>query len=368
MSAAPLIIRRPRARSSAGIRRSRTASCSKAHYYCPAIRTPGRRLRGALQPCPLSREPRHPYPRLTSTSDALRPSSSNAKGSSARQSQAVACSINCMPLTDDPEPPFRKPAICLKSSDDGQSKFAFVEMHKKVARRTAGDFLRRLIAAVPYKVHTVLTDNGTHFTTPGNTSSAAPDIKAALEAGELVWAHKCFLAGSELFSSRPWVTARRRAGREAQALPRSFPSSSHLGCGARAHPLGTTRILTGERSAHMPSPGLLDPSALLIAMALDIVRVGHAPWPRAATCIPPSAPDRAASSRVTPAGPTAFAFAQQMPDEHRELTGVSRQRRHADRGGRGPRSKNAHATDPALAPPPKPLDEHAARMPTALLR
>ena len=68
-------------------------------------------------------------------------------------------------------------------------KFAFVEMHEKVARRTAGDFLRRLIAAVPYKVHTVLTDNGTHFTTPGNTSSAAPDIKAALEAGELVWAH-----------------------------------------------------------------------------------------------------------------------------------------------------------------------------------
>ena len=44
---------------------------------------------------------------------------------------------------------------------DRTSKFAFVEMHEKVARRTAGDFLRRLIAAVPYKVHTVLTDNGT---------------------------------------------------------------------------------------------------------------------------------------------------------------------------------------------------------------
>ena len=72
---------------------------------------------------------------------------------------------------------------------DRTSKFAFVEMHEKVARRTAGDFLRRLIAAVPYKVHTVLTDNGTHFTTPGNTSSAAPDIKAALDAGEPVWAH-----------------------------------------------------------------------------------------------------------------------------------------------------------------------------------
>ena len=123
-------------------------------------------------------------------------------------------------------------------------------MHEKVARRAAGDFLRRLIAAVPYKVHTVLTDNGTHFTTPGNTSSAAPDIKAALEAGELVWAHafeyacaqndvdhrltkpkhpwttdvidKCFLAGSAIFLSRARVTAWRRAGREAQALPRSL--------------------------------------------------------------------------------------------------------------------------------------------------
>ncbi len=72
---------------------------------------------------------------------------------------------------------------------DRTSKFAFVELHEKVVRRTAADFLRHLIAAVPYKVHTVLTDNGTHFTTPGNTSSAAPDIKAAIEAGEPVWAH-----------------------------------------------------------------------------------------------------------------------------------------------------------------------------------
>ena len=40
---------------------------------------------------------------------------------------------------------------------DRTSKFAFVELHEKVARKTAGDFLRRLIDAVPYKVHTVLT-------------------------------------------------------------------------------------------------------------------------------------------------------------------------------------------------------------------
>ena len=72
---------------------------------------------------------------------------------------------------------------------DRTSKFAFVELHEKALRSTAADFLRRLVAAVPYKVHTVLTDNGTHFTTPGNVSSAAPDIKAAIEAGETVWAH-----------------------------------------------------------------------------------------------------------------------------------------------------------------------------------
>ena len=145
---------------------------------------------------------------------------------------------------------------------DRTSKFAFVEMHEKVARRTAGDFLRRLIAAVPYKVHTVLTDNGTHFTTPGNASSAAPDIKAALEAGELVWAHafeyacaqndvdhrltkpkhpwttdvidKCFFAGSELFSSRARATAWRRAGREAQALPRSLHRRPSVAAPVRA--------------------------------------------------------------------------------------------------------------------------------------
>ena len=35
--------------------------------------------------------------RLRSTSDAPRPSSSNAKGSNARPSQTVACSINCAP-------------------------------------------------------------------------------------------------------------------------------------------------------------------------------------------------------------------------------------------------------------------------------
>jgi hypothetical protein len=67
---------------------------------------------------------------------------------------------------------------------DRTSKFAYVELHEKATTRIAADFLRALLKAVPYKVHTILTDNGTHFTTPGNKSSAAPDIKRALETGE----------------------------------------------------------------------------------------------------------------------------------------------------------------------------------------
>ena len=72
---------------------------------------------------------------------------------------------------------------------DRTSKFAYVQLHEKATRRVAGDFLRALLAAVPYKVHTVLTDNGTHFTSPGNTCSAAAEIKLAMERGELFRAH-----------------------------------------------------------------------------------------------------------------------------------------------------------------------------------
>src|SRR5215210_4398103 len=37
---------------------------------------------------------------------------------------------------------------------DRTSKFAFARLHEKATRRIAADFLRALVAAVPYKVHT----------------------------------------------------------------------------------------------------------------------------------------------------------------------------------------------------------------------
>ena len=65
---------------------------------------------------------------------------------------------------------------------DRTSKFAFVQLHERATRRIAADFLRALVAAVPYTIHTVLTDNGTQFvdTTPPN-----PEVEAKAEA---IWA------------------------------------------------------------------------------------------------------------------------------------------------------------------------------------
>ena len=81
---------------------------------------------------------------------------------------------------------------------DRTTKFAFPELHEKATTRVSGDFLRHLIEAVPYKVHTVLTDNGIHFTTPGAGGSAVPEIKRAMERGERFRAHAFELACAQL--------------------------------------------------------------------------------------------------------------------------------------------------------------------------
>ena len=46
---------------------------------------------------------------------------------------------------------------------DRTSKFAFVELLQRANMKTAAAFLRALTAAVPYRIHTVLTDNGIQF-------------------------------------------------------------------------------------------------------------------------------------------------------------------------------------------------------------
>lgn len=67
---------------------------------------------------------------------------------------------------------------------DRTSKFAFAQLHEKATRRVAADFLRALAEALPYKLHTVLTDNGVQFTNnlPDRTD---PETEAAINA---IWA------------------------------------------------------------------------------------------------------------------------------------------------------------------------------------
>ncbi|MGI4809707.1 MAG: IS481 family transposase [Janthinobacterium lividum] len=80
---------------------------------------------------------------------------------------------------------------------DRTSKFAFVELHEKATTRVSGNFLRHLIQAVPYTIHTVLTDNGIQFTTPGAGGSAVPEIRQAMADGEIFRAHSFELACAE---------------------------------------------------------------------------------------------------------------------------------------------------------------------------
>ncbi len=72
---------------------------------------------------------------------------------------------------------------------DRTSKFAFVQLHQKATTRTAADFLRALIAAVPYKIHTVLTDNGIHFTDPRGETWSPSEIKQLIADKEPFRAH-----------------------------------------------------------------------------------------------------------------------------------------------------------------------------------
>ena len=72
---------------------------------------------------------------------------------------------------------------------DRTSKFAFTELHTKATTRTAADFLRALIKAVPYRIHTVLTDNGIHFTDPKGETWTPAEIRQMIVRKETFRAH-----------------------------------------------------------------------------------------------------------------------------------------------------------------------------------
>lgn len=62
------------------------------------------------------------------------------------------------------EVPTAKGKLYLFVAIDRTSKFAYAELHEKAGKMAAAQFLRNLVAAVPYAIHIVLTDNGIQFT------------------------------------------------------------------------------------------------------------------------------------------------------------------------------------------------------------
>ena len=113
---------------------------------------------------------------------------------------------------------------------DDRSRVAYSEILPNEKRGSGLRFLfnaLRFYRAHGVRVQRVMTDNGVSFRSHRyakalrllkikhlRTRPYTPKTTDVID--------KCFLAGSELFSSRAWATARRRAGREAQALPRSL--------------------------------------------------------------------------------------------------------------------------------------------------
>ena len=102
---------------------------------------------------------------------------------------------------------------------DRVSKFTYVEFHDSAGKKEGAAFLGNVVAAFPYKIHTVLTDNGMAFADlPKNREGPSrrflgPHVfdRVCIEHGiehRLTkpyhpWTtdviDKCFLAGSELF-------------------------------------------------------------------------------------------------------------------------------------------------------------------------
>ena len=104
---------------------------------------------------------------------------------------------------------------------DRTSKFAFARLVESAGKMEAAQFLRELIAAVPYQIHTVLTDNGVQFT----------PRKQDIHDGWHIFDRVCEGHGIEHRLTKvnhPWANGQvermnRSQGRDRQALPLREP-------------------------------------------------------------------------------------------------------------------------------------------------
>ena len=125
---------------------------------------------------------------------------------------------------------------------DDHSRLAYSEILPDEKRGSCLRFLfnaLRFFRSLGVKVERIMTDNGSSFRSSRygkalrrlkikhlRTKPYTPKTTDVID--------KCFFAGSELFSSRARATAWRRAGREAQALPRSLHRRPSVAAPVRA--------------------------------------------------------------------------------------------------------------------------------------
>ena len=62
---------------------------------------------------------------------------------------------------------------------DRVSKFTYVEFRDDAGKMNGADFLRGVVAAFPYAIHTVLTDDGMAFADPPKNRNGRPGDASA---------------------------------------------------------------------------------------------------------------------------------------------------------------------------------------------
>ncbi len=80
---------------------------------------------------------------------------------------------------------------------DRTSKFTYVELHPRMTKMIAAQFLRNTIKLLPYHIHTILTDNGIQFT---NRSVYQP-LQGYTCRRTHLWQENTSLAGEHIFDS-----------------------------------------------------------------------------------------------------------------------------------------------------------------------
>ena len=60
---------------------------------------------------------------------------------------------------------------------DRTSKYVYANVYDRKTNQTAVEFLKELLEIVPYKIHTILTDNGRQFTLPVRSKKPSLSIK-----------------------------------------------------------------------------------------------------------------------------------------------------------------------------------------------